>query len=202
MTLVPKDPHPIHMKGLAYLHILLTHHGKEISCWDLYHNFSTSSEGTDIGQAYNNKLEVAGSTEQKVSDSKAINAVKKALKEQTEDLKALEYDTSLNPEEKLTRKEGLTSQINKLKDYLDGSRGTFSTSSADQGKNVNLRTNVKRSIDSVLRKLSAICPEAATFLNKETVSTGYSCSYDPKTSPIPRWTLSPPSSSSRYDQNT
>lgn len=197
-----KETHINHMKGLAYLHILLTHPGQKISCSDLYHNFGMLNGDTEIGQVYDNKLEVARSTEQKILDRKAIIALEKNLTDLTEELKVLDQVDFSNPEEKVIRKESLKSEINNLKAYLDGSRGTFSASSAEQGKNVNLRTTVKRSIDSALKKLAEVCPETAKFLNGETVSTGYSCTYGPKTSLIPRWTLSPPSSSFRYDQNT
>jgi hypothetical protein len=95
----------------------------------------------------------------------------------------------LDQEERLE----LGNQLKSLKDHLrkghkkHGARQTFKSQSEE-----NLRTAVLKSINKAIEALHAELPGLDKFINKDTIKTGYKCSYNQNKSSQAKWNLNPP----------
>jgi hypothetical protein len=180
-----------HIKGMAFLHCLLSTPSQEIYAISLYH-LGKSAPPSEIRSFYTQinkgQMEQEGLSLQEykrevVSDKKTVREIERKIEKLEVELeKARESD----PEQVLVVEE----EIAEHEKYLNRAKDTFRPESEKPRQNV--RKNIKRALD----KISQECPSLVQFLNNETIKTGIYCKYQPESSHPVCWILRPSMSTS------
>lgn len=187
-------------KGLAFIHYLLHHSGKEVPVEVVYH-LGKSPQIEGVGQVKHfNFYEDSFAPEwtKKIIDSRTESQVKELLielKQQHDDLNIKNQSLELieqveaNYDEEINK---LDKKIEFLEKYLNegrlgGKKLKFRTPESESA-----RTNVQKlAIKEIHEKVPALKP----YLNlerPETIHTGHNCSYRPGPGIRPEWILYPP----------
>lgn len=162
------------IKGLQLIHFLLQHPQQNFRPIEVFHfgRMPVTEKVTDT----DDRINIEKAPYILCSDKKA----RTAYKEQIEELKIVLHNQYADPHEKLEAKE----EIEKLAAALKEKRMRNTGSNEE-----NVRINVQKLIKRALEKIQKMCPDIERCLNRSTVKTGHSCSYQPIANDPVEWIL-------------
>lgn len=125
----------------------------------VYDESSAKSDGLEFDQS-----------QQELMDQRALKEARDALEDKKERLK---YSTDFS------KRENLEIEIEQLEKLLkeaefQGQKRTFVNREMEK-----IRVNIKKRISTALKHIHKKIPIIESFLNKESILTGYKCSYEP-----------------------